>query len=103
MKRHSLGYRVPRDRQLDSLVIHPDGVTIVTDTVYPMECVYCDTTITGPTKTQSDELFREHMEEEHSGMSVTNQYDEPDWFREQRDQREADIAKLMYDTKDHDN
>lgn len=101
VKRHSLDYRVPRDRQLDSIEIsRPGDVTVVTDTLFPVYCDLCDTLFTGPTNARSVGEYTEHMEAEHPQMP--KQYIMPDWFREMKHNREADIFKLQYDNEDHD-
>lgn len=104
LRRHSLDYRVPRDRQIISIEIISSGdAVLITDTRYPMDCIYCDEQVNGPTKVQSTELYRDHMEEQHPGFDIQNQYDLPDWFREMMQSREADIARLQHDHEEHDN
>jgi hypothetical protein len=100
IKRHSLAYRVPRDRQLASLEIdRPGEIVVVTDTLFPVRCPTCDNLFEKPTQWQSSHAFNEHNDEQHP--QIPSQYDVPSWFRELKEEGEADIIDLMrnYETR----
>lgn len=95
IKRHSLDYRVPRDRQLVSLEIdRPGEIVVITDTLFPIRCPTCDTLFEKPTEWQSTHAFTEHNDEQHPQMP--GQYVVPSWFRELKEKGEADIYDLMH-------
>lgn len=101
VKRHSLDYSVPRDRQLDSLEVErPGKVILISDTLYVVRCPSCEEEFRYPTEFQATEAFSEHADEEHPQMP--KQHELPGWFRSIMQSRVADIAKLQYDHEDHD-
>jgi len=101
VKRHSLGYRVPKDRQLVTLEVpRPGDVTLVTDTLYVVRCPSCEKVFNGATEWESTSAFSQHNDDQHPNMP--NQHEVPDWFRTLMEKREADIAKLQYNHEDHD-
>jgi hypothetical protein len=101
VKYHGLEYRVPRDRQLDSLEIHrPGDVVVITDTLFPVHCPYCERRFEESTEWASMVAFSDHHEEKHPDMPA--QYEVKSWFRSLMKKREADIAKLKYEHEDHD-